>query len=147
MAEVLIITIFLSADPVYERIGSIRRQHIISTRTNDDEKRSKKNSRSPFPSPIHSPNFGTNKTTCPLPPLDTRKFPQCPLPLEGSPLPPRPPTLGLVMKDSISDHNYERLPSTFGADSPEDILYAHIQTPPEDEDSGNQGVVVVCLHN
>ena len=85
----------------------------------------------PVPSPVPSPNPETSsRVTCSLPPAETNYFPKCSLPSEGAPLPSRPPTLGLVMEE---DHNYESLPSTFGVDSPEDILYAHISTPEAEE--------------
>ncbi|CAI8006116.1 hypothetical protein GBAR_LOCUS4564, partial [Geodia barretti] len=122
-------------DPLYERIGSIRRQHMMSTRK-DDMSQTTSKPRPPVPSPVHSPNpFTGSSATCFLPPEDKHHFPKCPLPSEGAPLPPRPPTLGLVMGESVTDHNYERLPSTFGVDSPEDSMYAHITTPEAEPES------------
>ena len=113
----------VSTDPLYERIGSIRRHHMISLR-------SKSRIKPRLPSPVHITNIdSSSRATCPLPPGDINRFPKCPLPPKGAPLPPRPPTLGLMRGDSITDHNYESLPSTFSVDSPEDTVYAHISTP------------------
>ena len=124
-----------SLGPLYERIGSIRRQYMISTGT-DEKPQIPSMPRPPVPSPMHSPGpFTGSSVTCSLPPEDRHGFSKCVLPSEGAPLPPRPPTLGLVRGESASEHNYESLPSTFGVESPEDTMYAHITTPEAEPES------------
>ena len=132
-------------DPVYERIGSIRRQHALtislgtytSISPEDTSHPSTSTLRSlPPNSPSHppapSPRSATRFDGAALPsahfspPLGgTSCFPTCPLP-------PRPPRLGLLETDSTeSDHNYESLPSSFDPlRSPtKDTVYARIQSP------------------
>lgn len=130
------------ADPLYERIGSIRRHHMVSVTSHPADDRSevtfltfnpKVPPRLPPPSPIPSPNPSPkhgSRETCPLP---RRKYPSCPLPSEGAPLPQRPPVLGLQLEESPTNHDYESLPSTFGPQSPGDTVYASIPSPVDEE--------------
>lgn len=130
------------ADPVYERIGSIRR-HFTTTSNNDSfGDRSKVSSASQLRPTSNLPATSPTPEVRLMDPLlysvspqRSSRFPACPLPSEGAPLPSRPPTLGLLMNEApdTENHDYESLPSTFGVDSPGDTVYASIPSPVEEE--------------
>lgn len=134
----------LYTDPLYERIGSIRRQHMTSIRTTSHASDDGSNVTTTFhpkppalPSAFIPSNRASSKEnkTCTLPPEERYYLLKCQLPSEGAPLPPRPPTLGLLMEGSSVEHNYESLPSTFGIESPQGTLYARISSPEEEADT------------
>ena len=123
---------YTSTDPLYERIGSVRRKHVVSSFSRQSVTAVSSNE-GPDVTMFH-PHPSPRSNVCSLPPGETSHFPKGLLPSEGASLPPHPPTLHLRRERSSSNHDYESLQSTFGQhDSPGETMYASIPSPTDEE--------------